>query len=256
MESGQAAFSRCAYHCDVIWVPAGEVLMSEQAYTLLSGATRTGLMTSWEHPAQNSVLPLLPLSCPTDGPPCQLTLEDGDKTKVLIRRPINVVGTATGKIDTVAHAVRAGTQGQEPEEQPHVLETCVIHYVLLSSTGDLSAAKVSLLQHVDSDDTARLLVFIYPSQIQIRGPGEEDSGGCPPYIDEYVRPSSQRKAACSISSGVPSRHRIGCQWGKCVGLVRLRGRGAEIITGRAKGQATRQRWWPPNESASPCSWLL
>ncbi len=54
-ESGQVAFSECLYHCDVIWVPAGVVLMSEQAYTLLSGATRTGLMTSWEHPALMSV---------------------------------------------------------------------------------------------------------------------------------------------------------------------------------------------------------
>ena len=88
------------------------------------------------------------------------------------------------------------------------------------------------------------------------GPGEGDSGGCPRYIDEDVRLSSQRETAHSISPGVPSRHRIGCQWGKCAGLVRLRGRGAEIITGRAKGQATRQRRWQPNESASPCSWLL
>ncbi len=37
---------RVPHHVDVTWVPAGWVLMSEQAYTLLSGATRTGLIVS------------------------------------------------------------------------------------------------------------------------------------------------------------------------------------------------------------------
>jgi hypothetical protein len=40
-----------SYHVDVTWVPADSVLMAEQAYTLSSGPTRTGLMVSCEQPA-------------------------------------------------------------------------------------------------------------------------------------------------------------------------------------------------------------
>jgi hypothetical protein len=41
-----------AYQVDVTWVPVGLVLMLEQAYSLSSGPTSTGLMASWMQPNQ------------------------------------------------------------------------------------------------------------------------------------------------------------------------------------------------------------
>lgn len=41
------------YHVEVTCVPAGSVLMAEQAYWLLSGPTNTGVMVSCEHPTES-----------------------------------------------------------------------------------------------------------------------------------------------------------------------------------------------------------
>lgn len=39
-----------SYQVEVIWVPSGWVSMLEQAYSLLSGLTRIGLIDSWLQP--------------------------------------------------------------------------------------------------------------------------------------------------------------------------------------------------------------
>ncbi len=48
--SPRRLFRDISYHVDVTCCPSGCVLMTEQAYSLPSGPTRTGLMDSWLHP--------------------------------------------------------------------------------------------------------------------------------------------------------------------------------------------------------------